>query len=380
MVLTYPIVNLGGQIWCEAMDCLEICTACKSVPSGSPTASPLATLHPTPQPKLPTHAESKSSILLMVAAGGLSGALVLAVVVAVDRRRRYARRASGRTLFEPLLGQADQDAPAPILPQSVELVGCSVMNSYELSPAPIFVVGRNSLCVAKWSPGMKIVAPMQDSPVGLPVADLPFVNPSDGHRFDRNLRRIFEAPAEHDKTQTFMLYLWTRNGRVLLETRADHLVTETEAIVVFTGREVDSDLACMMARESAVAVSESNYDTNAKYSGTDGEWLRSVSEVGSIKGDDIRADDKGIIRGDDARIGSDGTIDVCCDEAGGGASAVSSLTMPTFSAPSKGSDSVVNSSVGELSSHSSSLDRYVSKVLLQYGAQQDQQQSTKPRQ
>ena len=256
----FDVVTLGGQIFCEAMECLEVCTACDLVPSGRPTASPptpsghptappLATLYPTPQPKVPAHAASNSYTMpvLMAAAGVMA---VMAGVVAIDRRRRHARRGSGRTASElrveetplgyqqPLLRGDEQVVPAPI----VELVGCSIMNSYELSPAPIFVVGRNSMCVAKWSPGMEIAAPSLVDPVGLPVADLPFVNPSDGQRLDRNLRRIFEAPGGHDSTKTFVLHLRTRNGRVLLETRADHLVTESEAIVVFTGRQ-----ACMMA-------------------------------------------------------------------------------------------------------------------------------------
>ena len=251
MVLTNPtflfdalsninIVNLGGQIRCEDMECLELCTAC--VPSGSPAVSP------TPQPKFPTHADSKSSSLLMATAAGGLGTTWLVVAV-IWRRRQICPQLQLETPLgnqQPLLGQDDHVAPA------VELVGCSVMNSFELSPAPIFVVGRDSMCVVKWSPGMEVAAPILGDPVGLPVADLPFVDQSDGHRFDRDLRRIFEAPAEHNNARTFMLYLWTKNGRVLLETRADHLVTETEAIVVFTGREVDSDLACMITRESAV--------------------------------------------------------------------------------------------------------------------------------
>ena len=326
MVLTNPtflfdalsninIVNLGGQIRCEDMECLELCTACELVPSESPAVSP------TPQPKFPTHADSKSSSLLIAAAAG--GLVTTWLVVAVIwRRRQICPQLQLETPLgnqQPLLGQDDRVAPA------VELVGCSVMTSFELSPAPIFVVGRDSMCVVKWSPGMEIAAPILGDPVGLPVADLPFVDQSDGHRFDRDLRRIFEAPAEHNNARTFMLYLRTQNGCVLLETRADHLVTETEAIVVFTGREVDSDLACMIARESAAAVSESYYDANASDSGADGERFRSVSEAGSIKG---------------AR--TDGTLHSISNSSG--TSVISSLTMPTLkSVPSKGSDSIVSS-------------------------------------
>jgi hypothetical protein len=174
----------------------------------------------------------------------------------------------------------------------------------------------------------------------------------------------------------------------------------------------------MMARGSAVAVSESNYDANAKDSGADNERFRSASEVGSIKDDEPPADDLGPIRSNDASAGrarSNGAIDVCGDDTASAsvissltmttddtvsASVVSSLTMPTLSAPSKRSGSFVSvssevslrsaldrtrraisrargpppalqedesgSGFSSAGCDSSSLDRYVSKVLLQY--------------
>lgn len=211
-----------------------------------------------------------------------------------------------------------------------------------------------------------------------------------------------------------------KTGRCL---RLTHVTcVDLTVIVTCLCIQVDSDLACMMARGSAVAVSESNYDANEKDSGADNERFRSASEVGSTKDDEPPADDLGPIRSNDASAGrarSNGAIDVCGDDTASAsvissltmttddtasASVVSSLTMPTLSAPSKRSGSVVSSAVSLRSAldrtrraisrargpppalqedesgsglssagcDSSSLDRYVSKVLLQYVVGQGQ--------
>ena len=272
---------------------------------------------------------------MLLMAAGLAGGLALVVEIAVEWWRRHTRCGQRTAIaggVELRVGEDGETLPGyqPLLrqnEQSIELVGCSVMASYERSLAPIFVVGRNGMRVVTWSPGMVIAAPTLVDPVGTLIVDLPFVNPRDGQRFDQNLRRIFEAPAEHDNTQTFMLHLRTRSGRALIETRADHLVTESEPIVVMTGRTVDSDLACIIARESVVAGSESNDDVY------DEVRLRSVSEVGSIKGGDACADGGDEILGNAAgcqvpREDSDAESTVYSDVIG--ASIVSSLTMPSF--------------------------------------------------
>ena len=365
------IVNQGGQVQCASMECLPVCTTCESVPSMAPTSHPTG----SPQPNVKAGGEANNSpyrIWLEVAGSGVMVAWLLVIAMAVEWRRHRTlcgfrgtavdELQVGQTTFSnyqrPLLGQEDAH------PESVELVGCSVMMSYERSPAPIFVVGRNGLCVTKWSPGMAIAAPALVDPVGSPVSSLPFVNPRDGRRFDRNLRRIFETPAEHDNAQTFVLHLRTRNGHVLLEMRADHLVTEAEPIVVMTGRQVDSNLACMMmAPESAVAPSESKYDANLNdefdESG-DRFRLRSVSEVGSSKGDDANAD------GDDKDavyrqlLGDDAYREVTS------ASTISSLTSPTFSTHSKDKSQSTMSSLTtptlDMSTHSKVKTRHQSDM------------------
>ena len=121
---------------------------------------------------------------------------------------------------------------------SLELVARSVIQSHETSPAPVFVVD-GSMRLTLWSPGMKIAAPMLQDPVGCFLSELPFVNAIDGYRLIHFLERIFEAPAEHDKTRICMLHLRAQNKHVLLEMVATHFfVTATESIVVMTGRQV----------------------------------------------------------------------------------------------------------------------------------------------
>ena len=333
------IVNQGGQVQCASMECLPVCTTCESVPSMAPTSHPTG----SPQPNVKAGGEANTYRIWLVVTG--SGVIVgWVIAMAVEWRRRRTLRGFGGTAVELQMGQTTfPNHQRPLLagqedahPESVEFVGCSVMMSYERSPAPIFVVGRNGLCVTKWSPGMAIAAPTLVDPVGTPVLSLPFVNPRDGHRFDRNLRRIFETPADHDNAQTFVLHLRTCNGHVLLEMRADHLITETEPIVVMTGRPVDSDLACMMAPESTVTPGESKdlkYDANLNDElDESGErfHLRSVSEVGSSKGDDdADADGDGKEAVYRQLLGDDVYRQVA------NASTISSLTSPTFSIRSK---------------------------------------------
>ena len=153
------------------------------------------------------------------------------------------------------------------------------MESFKISPAPIFVIGRNSMRIVVWSPGMAMAAPMFVEPLDCLISGLPFVNESDGFRLHRSLEQIFEAPADRDNGRTFMLHLRARSERVvLLEMIADYFVTEDEPIIALTGREVDSELATLMA---------------------------SVSQAGSIKG------------GDDGRPASSALLELVADGESG---------------------------------------------------------------
>ena len=179
---------------------------------------------------------------------------------------------------------------------------------------------------------MESVAPLHVDPVGSLLVDLPFVNPNDGGRLLTKLEKIFAAPTEHDHAaKVFALYLTTLRGVVLLEMRADHLVSEAEPIIVLTGRMVDADLACMMAYEgSAMAPSEANGDSKDDNGETPDAGIdqrfRSVSEVGSAKGDD-----------DDILLPTEEALTIFSSSERSD-SIISELTMPTLSAPSKASD------------------------------------------
>ena len=128
------------------------------------------------------------------------------------------------------------------LPQSLPW---SIMQA---SSAPIFVIGRSDMgiVIKLCSTGMSKTIPMHVDPVGRFLTDLPFVNARDGAKWQQNVIRIFEAPAEHDNARTSMLHLCTQNGTMLLEVTLDVFVTASESIIVMTGREVESGLAGLL--------------------------------------------------------------------------------------------------------------------------------------
>ena len=311
---------------CGEMGCLPVCTACVLVPSAMP--SPLPTVE-----QIRADATTDWSRLLLGLASCIFVLCALLVATRLSCRRHCASGLNddngsiGSALArlsnqQPLL-QLDEG----ILTKSgsVELVERSVMiRSYETSPAPVFVIGGDSMRISIWSPGMAIAAPMVRKPVGGLLSDLPFMDASDVCRLDRFLRRIFEAPAEHDHSRTYMLHLDTKNRHVLLEMVATHFfVRDSEPVVVMTGRQVDSDLAVLLARGSAAA-SEANYDvTPGEVWGSEPSHLRPVSQAGSIKGGDA-VDDilQRIVRN---RVPDDSTE----------SSVGSSLTMSTFTPASK---------------------------------------------
>jgi hypothetical protein len=167
---------------------------------------------------------------------------------------------------------------------------------------------------------MRHAAPTRGSPVGWLLSNLPFVNSEDGERLHRILELIFEAPGKHDADRTFMLHLVVapNNELVLLEMVATHVyVTESEPVIVLTGRQVDSDLAGFMACGSAVALSETNEQNECANRSAE---LRSVSQAGSIKADNNT---------DDAFLATNyhGVSGDCSS------SKISSVTMPSLLNP-----------------------------------------------
>ena len=219
---------------------------------------------------------------------------------------------------------------AATVSDSVELIERSVMiKSYETSPAPVFVVGRDSMQVTIWSPGMAIAVPTLLDPVGSLVSDLPFAITSDGDRLAQFFKRIFEAPAEHDHDRTCMVHLRANNNRpVLLEMVATHFyVRESEPIIVMVGRQIDSDLAVLLASESVPATSETNHDVNRDdvCSGESPDDFLSASQAGSMKGED---EDLQSVCVSHVPNGNPSVISY------GNPSVISSLTSPTYDHPS----------------------------------------------
>jgi hypothetical protein len=159
---------------------------------------------------------------------------------------------------------------------SVELEFVQIrLQSVMGSPAPIFVLNRDET-ILFWSPGMSIAAPMLLTPVGGRLADLPFVDPSAAATLHVVMRGLFDkdedkgkdtnaaAPDENDddrfggtsfgntKKTTVMLHLHTKHGPVLLEMVANSIGGESEPMIMLSGREVNPELASLMAGAGSV--------------------------------------------------------------------------------------------------------------------------------
>lgn len=266
------ITNLGGEVQCEPARWFPVCTAVFSPPAPQPTAGwPLLSPPPTPQPTVvvattPVSRRSETNLMIWLVVGVCLGLALLMVGVAIAWQREAWRHRMLRYVgLEPSGGTVERQMRSnqqPMLPREgaseyLELVTRSIMSSYEVSPAPVFVVSCHAIRISLWSPGMTEAAPMVSRPVGCLLSELPFVNASDGARLHRMMVRIFEAPGEHDTTRTFMLHF----KHVLLEATATHvLIAESEPIIVMTCRLVDSALSGLMACESVVELSERNHD------------------------------------------------------------------------------------------------------------------------
>ena len=360
------IENRGGEVQCDTAGCLPVCTVCLSL-SPPPTPQPTAQDLPTPPPTIQSTVQMAKHrrfdfYLLWLVLGCL--AVVLSVIAFVARNRWACcsalegfnfgwtdeSRSISSSSIEMSPGQQPLMQLAPRLSdaansehESTKLVLRSILGSYEHTPAPVFVVSGGSMRVSLWSPGMEIAAPVVMNPVGCLLSSLPFVNADDGYRLHRMLRRIFEAPDEHDKAKPFMLYLRTNAEPVLLEMVAHWLAAEPEAFIVMTGRIVSPALAGFIACESAAALSETNRD------GVDEDeyLIRSASQTGSMQGDD---DDHPLTLADHRDKANTNMSSVTMSNHSiissvtmppfenpqsktSGQSTISSLTMPTFLAP-----------------------------------------------
>ena len=368
------IVNLGGEVHCDILGCLPVCTSCLSLPPpptttdsccearqvSPPTSQPIVAIQPAVAETGSKHRLEKNNVITGLEIGSSIALLIFGVAMAVLRRRRarccfWLKAGEDRTSSnqQPFFDPGDGDG------ESVELVGRSMMKTHETSPgaragffcnnatfrtvttitiprspppppsAPVFVVGRNSMRITLWSPGMEIAVPTHGSPVGGLLSDLPFVNGDDGYRLHRSLGQIFDAPTEHDPARTFVLHFLAQNRRVLLEMVATHVfVTDSESAIVLTGRLVDAELAGLMACDSVstVALSESNYDVGETGKARLFREIRSVSRAGgSIKGGD---DEVVLTANHDAHAAATNALD-----GDSVSSTMSSLTMSNMKTP-----------------------------------------------
>ena len=278
------IVNVRGEIRCKKTDdCFSICTVCLTTPpTFQPTVEQVIILSPPTQQPTIARTTSKQrrwswsqSTVEWASAVGLMSVLGLVVMWRCCCLRsnsvinELVAESSIDQRFLPLNGGSESSDSveliahslvtpcrqleldgAPDSGESIE-IGASFLKSYETSPAPVFVVARDSMRITLWSPGMAIAAPMVVNPVGCLISELPFVNKNDGDRLHYSLERIFDNLGGHDEPRMFVLHLIVQNRRVLLEMVATHVfVTESEPIIVLTGRQVDAELAGLMVSES----------------------------------------------------------------------------------------------------------------------------------
>ena len=295
------IVNLGGEVHCDILGCLPVCTSCLSLPPpptttdsccearqvSPPTSQPIVAIQPAVAETGSKHRLEKNNVITGLEIGSSIALLIFGVAMAVLRRRRarccfWLKAGEDRTSSnqQPFFDPGDGDG------ESVELVGRSMMKTHETSPgaragffcnnatfrtvttitiprspppppsAPVFVVGRNSMRITLWSPGMEIAVPTHGSPVGGLLSDLPFVNGDDGYRLHRSLGHIFDAPTEHDPARTFVLHFLAQTGQgaVIIDSVGIVLGREPDALQPVRVRILNckSLLICTQQRRNAV--------------------------------------------------------------------------------------------------------------------------------
>ena len=310
------IVNVGGQVRCISSGCFPVCTACRG-DDGDNDDAPLRadlddnvhavdfamapSISPTPRTGSKVGVvtakhwttTTNGRVRIFTLAVGCIVCLVLLCVLTTRLQRAVVGSMLASTDQRPLI-ETQLDVK-----ESLELVHLerSVMTAYETSPAAIFVVGQDELRIKLWSPGMLAAAPLLFDPEGMRLTDLPFVNSRDADRLSDLLEKMFEAPADTNNA-TMMMYLRTRKGNVLLEMIANNAIqTDSDSIIVVTGRAVENDLASLMmaAGSEREAIEE--------------DYFGSVSDVRSRKGE----------------IG----LPTSCETGCSTGSSVSSLTIPS---------------------------------------------------
>jgi hypothetical protein len=88
-------------------------------------------------------------------------------------------------------------------------------------------------------------------PVDKHVSDLPFVNALAGFSFQEHVLQSFAVSCDPDREQIVLLHLHSKSGPVLLEMVVNIVVSDSEPHAVLTGREVDSELATLIASKAS---------------------------------------------------------------------------------------------------------------------------------
>ena len=104
---------------------------------------------------------------------------------------------------------------------------------------------------------MSIAAPLIADPRNQLLGTLPFLSASGRDQCQAIVRRAFDATDDNYQRNVYvMLHLKTKNGPTLLEMIANVVHTDSDSVVILTGREVDSSLTGLLHHEGSVAPSE----------------------------------------------------------------------------------------------------------------------------
>ena len=122
---------------------------------------------------------------------------------------------------------------------------------------------RSVLCDLFVGTGMSVSVPIFGDPRDLLLETLPFVHARARDQCLSATRRMFDATAERRNVQ-IMLNLATLNGPTLLAMVANVVRTESSALVILTGHQVDSGLVGLL-RASESVTSDSDIQVQLDY-------------------------------------------------------------------------------------------------------------------
>ena len=312
------IVNLNGQVQCDAIiGCLPVCTDCQDeevMPSLPRTPPPVHESMPTASRHRETGGSASSHAIVALS---LLCLLASSVIAVRWRFKFFAHQARDEEVndgveINQLLRVPITDTNSLECPQSIAAVDIDIdtevdkvtrattspseeeqshignrvplpWSAIRSSPGLIFAINRE-MRVVSWSlgaygsgrcgtmgftcvrlfvgTGMSVSVPLISDPRDLPLEALPFVHARTGEQCRSTIRQVFDATAEQENVP-IMLHFNTKKGPKLLQMVANVVRVEREALVVLTGREVDSGLAGLLHR--AGSVRESDHDTEGQF-------------------------------------------------------------------------------------------------------------------